>query len=419
MDRNSSRKALRERVGFLIAVGLSAKIVVDTTVQLFNPFLTIIAAGIGISAIGMGRLVALRGMMGLAAPLFGSLADRVGYRAVMRCSLLTGGAGMILFALTDNICIFALSMVITGLGQSGYTPNLHAYLSSRLPYEKRARGLGIVEYAWALAGIVGLFFTGYLIELYGWKAPFFVLGGALIGFSLFLGTLPAAGGTGKRVETAGPRAGLAVRLRDFFTLGEHNGSAWATIVINALNFFAISHILIIHGGWLEKEYGLGAASLGKVALFLGLFDWAASIVVSVAVDSIGKKRSVGIGIAGTIIGYALFPFLNRSLPLALFALALPRAFFEFATVSNFPLMSEQSPLHRGKVLSLSMTFGLIGSTIASATGPWAYLRFGVWGLGPVSLAASVTGMALLLLVVKERPHGITEPPVFPPEESGR
>ncbi len=395
-----ARKRINERIAYLIGLGLAAKIVVDTTVQLFNPFLTIIASGIGISAIAMGRLVALRGMMGLASPVFGTLADRIGYRSVMRLALFIGGCGMILAALSESVLLFALAMVFTGLGQSGYTPNLHAYLSSKLPYEKRARGLGIVEYAWALAGILGLFFTGFLIEAYGWKAPFFLLGGALIAFSFLLGTLPR--GEGRRVPDAGSGR---VSFREFFTLGEHNRSAWATIIINALNFFAITHILIIHGGWLEKEYGLGAASLGKVALFLGIFDWIASIIVSIAVDAIGKKRSVGIGIAGTLIGYLIFPFLNRSLPLALVALAIPRSFFEFATVSNFPLMSEQSPLHRGKVLSLSMTFGLIGSTLASATGPWAYIRFGVWGLGPVSLAAALGSMLLLLFVVKERPAG--------------
>ena len=42
-----------------------------------------------------------------------------------------------------------------GLGIACFVPNLHAYLSARLPYSLRARGLGMVEYSWALTGIIG------------------------------------------------------------------------------------------------------------------------------------------------------------------------------------------------------------------------------------------------------------------------
>ena len=56
-------------------------------------------------------------------------------------------------------------------------------------------------------------------------------------------------------------------------------------------------------------------------------------------------------------------------------------------------------------MSLGMTAGLLGATVAGLTGPSAYLRLGVWGLGPVSLAASVVSLLLLVGFVRERPHG--------------
>lgn len=420
-----AEKRVREGVVYLLLMGVAAKLIVDTTVQFYNPFLTIVAAGIGTSAIVMGRIVALRSMMGFIAPVFGSLADRIGYRAVIRFSLFLAGVGMILGGLSNRIWFFAFAMVLAGMGQAGYTPNMHAYLSSRLPWDKRARGLGILEYSWALAGIVGLFFAGYLIELFSWRAPFLGLGALLLLFSLIYGTLP-----GKRFTLAsfsapaatvhhgdsGQAPGLLLRLRRFFQLGSNREgaspedagvgalSAWGTILITGLNFFAMTHVLIMHGGWLELEYGLGAASLGKIALVLGVFDLIASVTVSLAVDKIGKKRSVGIGIAGAVIGYTLMPFLNRSLPLAVLSIAIPRCFFEFAAVSNFPLLSEQIPSQRGKVLSISMTAGLIGSTLAGLTGPWAYYRFGVPGLSMGSLVLALTALLILLFVVKEPSH---------------
>jgi len=63
-------------------MGISAKLLVDTTIQLFNPFLTIIAAGVGISAVSLGSIVALRGLTGLSAPLIGTIADKIGYRKI-------------------------------------------------------------------------------------------------------------------------------------------------------------------------------------------------------------------------------------------------------------------------------------------------------------------------------------------------
>jgi predicted MFS family arabinose efflux permease len=393
---------LTGRVGYLIFVGLAAKLVVDTTVQFFNPFLTIVAAGAGISALAMGRLVALRSMTGLISPALGSLADRIGYRNVMQMSLFIGGLGMILTGFSGNIVLFAVSMILAGAGQAGFTPNLHAYLSSRLPYHRRARGFGIVEYAWALAGMGGLLAAGYLIEHYGWRAPFFILGGLYLFFSAFLGTLPAAQ---KEEKNAPIRISTLKDFRAFFNLGPLHRSAWALIILHALGIFASINIMIIHGGWLEAEYGLGPASLGKVALVIGSADLIGCVIVSIAVDAIGKKRSVGIGVAGTLLGFLLIPLLNQSLFLAVASLALMRGFAEFSAVSSFPLLSEQYPQNRGRVLSLNMTVGLIGATAASITGPWAYFRFGVWGISLISLSAAIIALCLLVFLVKEHHHG--------------
>src|SRR6056297_811399 len=181
-------------IGYLVAVGVTAKLFIDTSVQLYNPFLMVYAAGLGVSAVTMGQLVSLRNIMGLAAPVIGHLADRVGYRLIMRLSLLLAGLGILLLSTGAGLPILILSMIITGLGQGGFTPNLHSYLSSKLPYSKRSRYLGIVEYSWALAGIIGLALIGVLIELFSWREPLYVLGGGLIASSLLLGTLPKTEG---------------------------------------------------------------------------------------------------------------------------------------------------------------------------------------------------------------------------------
>jgi len=52
--------------------------------QIFNPYLTIFAEGLGVDVILMGRLVSILSAMGILAPVLGAVADRLGYRLVMR-----------------------------------------------------------------------------------------------------------------------------------------------------------------------------------------------------------------------------------------------------------------------------------------------------------------------------------------------
>lgn len=395
------------RLGYALVVGITAKLLVDTTVQIYNPFLPVIAGGLGLSIVALGRLVGLRNAMGMIAPVFGSLADRIGHRLVMQGGLFLAGTGCILIALDISYPVLVISMMLSGIGVAVYTPNLHAFMSEMLDYSRRARVLGIVEFAWALAGIVGLSVTGVLIERYSWNTPFFVIG---IGMYIMIGVYATVPRVHQRVDTDADRSTadpcrkaepLAIRVLRFFRLGENAKSAWADIAVTGLCFFSVTHVLITHGAWLAAEYGVSPSKIGFIALIMGIFDLGSSLSVSLFGDRIGKRRSVTIGLIGAVAGFGLLPFLNHSLTPATISIIIPRFFFEFAIVSNFPLLSEQVPEQRGKILSLSVSVGLLGGTLAGITGPWFYQRAGVWGLGPVSCFAALVALFLVRTLVKE------------------
>jgi predicted MFS family arabinose efflux permease len=321
---NQSASKITSRVGYLLGLGMLAKFFVDTANQLFNPYLMIYAAGIGVSGITMGKMISLRNLSGLIAPVIGSLADRYGYRRLMRLNLLLVALGLLLFALGNRMVPILLGMVIWGVGQGGYTPNVHSYLSSRLPYEKRSRYLGMLEYSWAMAGIVGLSLMGLIIQGVSWRLPLFLLSGGLAGSALLMGTLPGNHTTSEaRAETPAAKGWSAAQLRDFFHLGPHRRSAWAAVAVNVFNFFAAFHIIITHGAYLDIEFGLTPARLGSVALVMGLIDWSASILVSTAGDRIGKRRSMMIGSIGLILSSLLLPFMKGSLIIAIIGLMAP------------------------------------------------------------------------------------------------
>ena len=138
---------------YILAACVATRVVVDTSVQLFFSFLQVIALGMALDVVVLGRLLSLRSAVGLSAPLFGSAADRYGYLRVMRLSLVLAAAGTFLLGSRGGFWSVAAGMVLSGVGLTGFLPTVQAYISAQLPFAQRARGIGILEYSWALAGI--------------------------------------------------------------------------------------------------------------------------------------------------------------------------------------------------------------------------------------------------------------------------
>lgn len=391
---------------WLMAISIVTRLMVDSSVQMFNPYLPIFAAGLGTTVVVMGRLVSARSAMGIFSPFFGTYADRYGYRQVMRGGLIAAGLGLALVGLSPNVPVAVAGMILMGLGLSAFVPTLQAYLSARLPYHQRARGIGILEYSWALTGIVGLSLIGLLIAATNWRAPFFLLAAGILIMSWVFGMLPSAREDGSPAPAAPAQARPVgfERIVDFFRLGENAASTYSLIASSTATFFASMLIMIVYGAWLADQYGLGPRQLGSVALVFGVFDLTASVSVSLFTDRIGKRRSVIWGTAGSLFGYLLIPWLNVGLVPAVLSTALARGFFEFAVVSNIPLLSEQVPAMRGKVMTLGAAAGLIASTVAAFVAPALYTVTGIAGVAALSAGSAAVALLLVWTRVQDANH---------------
>lgn len=408
----------------VLAACITTRLVVDTSVQLFYSFLQIIAMGMALDVVILGRLLGLRSIVGLSAPLFGSAADRYGYLRVMRLALVLSAAGTFLLGSGAGFWSIVAGMIVSGVGLTGFIPTVQAYISAQLPFAQRARGLGILEYSWALAGIVGLSLMGLLFDRFSWQLPFIALGAAMLGGWALLGFLPKAPRGAEPTPTgAGEDIGLTAaaperqksqevksspaplssllsshslrRVTDLFDLGSNWRSAYTVIGANCLFLFSQGHVLIAHGVWLQTEYGLTPSALGLVALAQGAADLVGAVLVSLITDRVGKKRSFQAGILGTTLVYISLPIVNIGLAPVIVVLLLLRFSFEYGLVSAFTLLSEQAPDRRGKVMSLAAAINLLGLTLTGFTGPWMYTNFGVWGLGPVSAVCTLGAFVLL------------------------
>jgi len=382
----------------LIITGIITRFQISTVRQLFNPFLPVIAAGLGMDVVILGQLLGLRDLTSLLTPIIGNSADRIGYRLTLRTCLLLVAFGALIIGSSTNLWLIGLGILMTGIGSSAYSPVLHAYVSAFLPYNRRARGLGMIEYSWAMTSIVGLSAAGLIIQQYGWRAPFIISGILLLLMWFLLGSLP------KRIQKdtqtdpqADPEAGrtLWLQLRAFFELGAGSRSVYSAIGTRFCIAFGAMQWIIVYGLWFSTEYGSTPAQLGAIALILGCFDLVGSVCVSLFTDGLGKRASVLLGTAIALLGSLAIPWLDTTFISALVGLAITRTAFEFGIVSTLPLLSQQVSGQSGKVLALGSSASWLGGGLATVLGPWAYVNYGIVGNSLISVVGFSAAVLLL------------------------
>lgn len=395
----------------LITTCISARLLVDIGVQMFNPFLPIFAAGLKTDVVTLGRVMSLRTLVGMfSLPVIGEIADRYGYRLVLRSALIISAAGMWLVGSSTSVWMALPGLVLIGMGLAGFVPTLQAYLSARLPYSRRARGMGMLEYSWALTGIVGLSLIGFLIDWTGWRTPFYLLGAGMVVMAFVFSTLPNVSDAERTADAnpSAPRPSLRQRLAAFFHVAENARSTYAAIAACSLTFYAGMQFMIVHGAWFAAEYGFDARRLGMVALVFGITDLAGSVSVSLFTDRFGKRRSVLLGNAASLLGYVLIPFFNIGPLSALISAAMTRGFFEFAIVANLPLLSEQSPAQRAKVMTLNAASTFLVASAANFFAPSVYVNMGIGGVAAISAVCALAALLLVAWRVREGVAPATE-----------
>jgi predicted MFS family arabinose efflux permease len=321
----------------------------------------------------------IRSLTGLAGPLFGIMADRFGRRRLMAIGLFTQSVGVIGLAISNGWWS-VIPIFFYGICLSAYVPAQQAYVSDQVVYARRGRVLAAVEFSWALSGIVALPIVGWLIDNYGWRTPLLLLGIFSLVFGLVVWfTLPTTD------HVSSQQLDFAKMKKVFLKPG-----VLASVMVGMLMFFGIMIFSTIWSIWLTADFGLTATTLGLVATVIGSAELVGSGISSLFIDRIGKRRGSILGLFFTSIAFALLPFTQGSLLLAIGGLVILGIGAEFCVVSLLPLYSEQAPEAR------ATTFALVGVGVAIGVAWGAPVTALLWehvGLWAVS-AAAITGLLL-------------------------
>ena len=103
-------------------------------------------------------------------------ADRGNRRNLISISLAIWSLMTAFSGLAQNFLHLLLARIGVGIGEAGCSPPAHSMISDYFPANKRSTALGIYSLGIPFGIMFGLFAGGWIDEMFGWRAAFFIVG---------------------------------------------------------------------------------------------------------------------------------------------------------------------------------------------------------------------------------------------------
>ena len=336
---------------------LYSRILSNMSFRIIYPFLPAVARGLGVSLSEASLLASVQGGVRMTAPLTGHLSDRYGRRRIMETALLMLIISTAMVYFTNTYAVALAAFAFIGLSRSIFDPTTQAYVGDKVPYAVRGRPFAILSMSWALSWIIGVPISGFLIERFGWNAPWGVI-------SLFL--VVAFIALRIMVPKAERKTAADIRLNAFTWIRLLKFPHVLAAVFTGFGVvFAVENIVIVYGAYLENEFALSVVTIGVLSIVVGTAELLAEGASYLRTDRLGKKRSILLGLMAFSISAFVLPWSSFNVVFSFIIFALVFFCFEFTIVSFFPLMSEVAPTVRGTAISMNVA----GMGFARLTAP--------------------------------------------------
>jgi MFS transporter, DHA1 family, inner membrane transport protein len=346
-------------------------------------------------------VIGLAELAGLSTAAMGKSLDRGHQRRIFILGMwLISLSGLL--AMIGNIWWFALSFVVLILGIANATVAGHAWISARVPYQGRARAIGIFEMSWALGLLLGAPMIAVILHWVGWRGPFAAIA-VLTAASALLVTWLVPRDHLNRSDAGldiGPDTGLEEQTvpADRATSGRSallGSRAWRVLFSSALLAASGMSVFVVSGAWLNERFGVSTAGLGLIAAGFGAVELVASGTTAVWADRLGKRRSVMVGLGILGAGIVLTASAENSVVIAVLGLTVFLAGFEYGFVSSLSLVSEAAPAARGRALGWSNSIGTLARAGGLAASGLLYDSFGIHGSLLLATVAGLIAAGLL------------------------
>ncbi len=366
------------------------RLLLNTGRRFVYPFAPAFSRSLDVPLAAITSIIATCQIASLLGLFSGPLADRLGYRAMMRTGLGMLAIGMLVCGLASGYWWLFLGLLVASLGKIVFDPAIQAFIGTHVPFERRGRVIGAVETAWAGSTLLGIPALGLIIEHFGLAGAYWILAllGA-IGWVAISWVIPAddpvASGRDSRVRLF---AALAQLIRVRPAAGMLLFGFWVSIANDSL--------FVVFGAWFEQAFLVSIAALGFCTVAIGAAELLGESMTAVFADRLGVKRATILGLGMVVIAYLLLPFLDRSLPLALSGLFLVFFTFEFTIVTSFSLSTELMPGARATMMAGFYAASGVGRMIGVLIGGWLWQVGGITAVAWTSAGFTVLGLLSLV-----------------------
>jgi predicted MFS family arabinose efflux permease len=370
------------------------RLVLNTARRFAYPFAPVLSRGLGVSLSAVTSLIAINQVTALLGALIGPMSDRLGYRKMMITGMVMLATGMLAAAIFPIYAVVLVALFLAGLGKSIFDPAVQAWVGSRVPYHRRALVMGIMETSWSASTLIGIPLVAILMDRYGWRSPFLMMGGlGCIGAVALFFIIP---------DEPAP-ASLKISPAEY--LGAYSRLIANKPALGALGYvFFISaandNLFVVYGAWLENSFGLGIVALGLGTSLIGVAELLGEGLTATVSDRFGLKRALVAGLVLSALSYLALPFLDTSLTAALTGLAALFFIFEFTMVTSLTLFTEILPGFRATMMSGVLATAGIGRVLGALMGGAVWQAGGILATGCLSGALTLLGMLCLMRGLK-------------------
>ena len=377
------------------------RLVLNTAKRFVYPFAPALSRGLGVSLGAVSSLIAVNQATSLLGLLAGPLSDRWGHRKMMVAGMAMLAVGMLTAAFFPLYATVLVALFLAGLGKSILDPAMQAWAGNRVPLRRRALVIGVLETSWATSTLVGIPLVAILMDTYGWRSPFLVMGIlGVVGAMVLLMIIP-------REPESAPASSTGARslfLQAYAQLAR-NRPALGALVYAFFVSAANDNLFVVYGAWLENRFGIGLVALGLGTSLIGAAELLGEGLTATLADRLGLRRALFGGLALTIAAYLGLPFLDRSLTAALTGLTLLFLAFEFTIVTSLSMVTELLPGYRATMMASFLATAGLGRVIGALMGGAVWQSGGMLATGMLSGGLTVVGMLCLMVGLKDWREG--------------
>jgi len=376
----------------VINIGVAAlcRFILNTSRRFVYPFAPVLSRGLGVPLTAITSLIALNWATGVMAVFIGPVTDRLGYRLMMIAAMTMLAVGMLVSGFLPLYAVVLVALFLAGLGKSVFDPAVQAYISEQVPYRRRGLAIGFLEYSWAGSALLGIPALALVIDKFGWRSPFFLMGVlALLGIAALGVLIPKANKDHARQDS---KINLKAAWQEVLREKTARGALAFIFLVSAAN----DNLFVVYGAWLEESFGLSIVALGIGTSAIGLAELLGETMTAILADRIGLKRSVVIGLAVCIIFYAILPFVGQTITMAFVSLFLIFVTFEFMIVASVSMATELLPEARATMMATYLGAAGLGRVTGALIGGPVWLIGGILATSMVSALISALALGTLI-----------------------